>query len=75
MAMRKSSGTQYESQKLVDSLEAQAHLCERIARRCSNELESFRYLKLAKECRAAAALEKKRVAGPLLADFPEILAF
>jgi hypothetical protein len=75
MAKRKSGGTQFESQRLIDSLEAQAQLCDRIARRCSTELESFRYLKLAKECRAAAGLEKTRIASTFLADFPEIVAF
>jgi hypothetical protein len=32
-------------------------------------------MKLAQECRAAAALEMKRVAYSLLTDFPEILVF
>jgi hypothetical protein len=75
MSSCKCDGSHYESRKLTECLESQAHLCERIARSCSTELESFRYLTLAQECRAAAALEKKRVAYPLLADFPEILVF
>jgi hypothetical protein len=75
MSNSKCDGSHYESRKLTECLESQAHLCERIARSCSTELESFKYLKLAQECRAAGALEMKRIAYPPLTDFPEIHVF
>lgn len=55
------STSEFERQEVIARLRGQAHLCERIASACSDEVTAEKYRTMARECRQAAAEQ----AGPV----------
>jgi len=65
----------FERERLVACLQAQAELCDRIANNCFDEATAQKYRKLAQECRAAAAEESKVTESTVAEKWPAIVAF
>ena len=64
--------SEFERRNLVESLKAQARLCERIASECWDEDTARQFRQMSKECADAAAEEAKPA---VQAVWPVVLAF
>ena len=69
--MKPARASQYDRQHLADCLNAQSHLCERIAAECADERTAEKFKAMAKECRNAADEQM----SPVAAKWPVVLAF
>ena len=56
---------------MADCLNAQSHLCERIAAQCADERTAEKFKAMAKKCRDAAYEEL----NPVAAKWPAVVAF
>lgn len=69
--MTTARSSHYDRQHVASCLEAQAHLCERIAAECADERTAEKFRAMAKKCRDTAVENM----DPVAAKWPVVLAF
>jgi len=52
--MQHQTSDHFEDRKTAESLLGQAHLCDRIASDCTDEIAAEKFRRMARECRQAA---------------------